>query len=170
MKKKIIGLYHAHARELLIFLNRITGSPECSQDLLHDVFANLMAYAQKNEIINARAFLYRTAHNLALNHIRKNRNMVFNYFHDTEPSDGRNDIALQIELDDLNRRIYELIDSMEGLDRSIFILKKETGLSIDEIAKTTGKSTRTVRRKLAAMTDYVYATLVREGFIDNNHD
>jgi len=165
-EEKIIEAYHAFGHELLVFLNRLTGSQDTSEDLLHDAFANLIAYSQKHDIENMRAFLYRSAHNIALNYIRKNRTTSYLENQKNGIPDNRDNIELKIENKELEQRIYELLHTADEITQSFFILRKENGLSLEEISRITGKSERTIRRKLKGITDYIYSTLQKEGLIN----
>jgi len=166
-ENKIVAAYRDHAREILIFLNRLTGSVEISEDILHDAFANLVEYSEKKQVDNIRAFLYRTAHNLALNYIRKNKRLTSIDSHDDQAIPCSDDTAVQIEKDELESRIYAILRDTDEDTRSFFVLRKENGLSVEEIAEITGKSSRTVRRKLKNITDHMHAILEKEGFFNN---
>jgi len=59
-----------HQAELRQFLIRQVNCPDTAADLLHDTFLQIAQLAVGAEIANPRAFLYRVAGNLALDHIR----------------------------------------------------------------------------------------------------
>lgn len=166
-EEKIIAAYRDHGKELLIFLNRLTGSAEASEDILHDAFANCISYSEKKQIDNIRAFLYRTAHNLALNYMRKNRRLSLIDVQGNDPVSHMDDASMDIEKEELESRIYDLLAKTDEETRSFFVLRKENGLSVEEIAGITGKSARTVRRKLKNVTDYMHAILLKEGLLDD---
>jgi len=69
----IIELYQSLQRELYIYIYRLIGSRETAEDILHDCFLNLIKYSRKHEIRerSVRAFLYRTAHNLSVNYLKR---------------------------------------------------------------------------------------------------
>ena len=72
-EKKISEIYHSFSRELFSYLVRLVSDRENAEDLLHDTFAALIAYSKNHAIEDSsvRAFLYKTAHNLAVNFIKK---------------------------------------------------------------------------------------------------
>lgn len=164
---KIVTAYREHAREILIYLNRLTGSAEVSEDILHDAFANLVEYSKQKQVDNIRAFLYRTAHNLALNYIRKNKRLTSIDSHDDRAIFCSDDSTARIEKEELECRIYDILRDTDEDTRSFFVLRKENGLSVEEIADITGKSSRTIRRKLKNITEYMHTILEKEGFFNN---
>ncbi len=59
-----------HQAELRQFLLRRVNCAETAADLLHDTFLHIAEYPDQEQIANNRAFLYRVAGNLALDHLR----------------------------------------------------------------------------------------------------
>jgi len=166
-EEKIRDYYKKHSRELYIYIYRLTGSRETSEDLLHDVFINLINYSSKKEVedSSARAFLYKIAHNLCINYIKKNsRIKTVNIDNSVElASDGS--IEDKIFRDEINSEINSLLEEVDPETKSIFIMRKELGLTAAEIAANTGVSERTVRRKLEAVLKYLADGLKKTGIM-----
>jgi len=164
-EKKITDLYKNLSRELLIYIYRFTGSKETSEDLLQDCFINLIDYSQKHEIDNTkvRAFLYRTAHNISINYIKKNSRTSF--IPAEETISIKDDFTTEIEFEELNNFIYNKLEGLDELSRSIFIMKKELNMPVSEIAKITNKSERTIRRKLEKTVSIITNDLKKSGFL-----
>ncbi|AEF98879.1 RNA polymerase sigma factor [Methylomonas methanica] len=59
-----------HQSELRQFLYRRVHCAETAADLLHDTYLQIADYPAQGQIANGRAFLYRVAGNLALDHLR----------------------------------------------------------------------------------------------------
>lgn len=59
-----------HQSELWQFLYRRVDCAETAADLLHDTYLQIADYPAQEQIVNGRAFLYRVAGNLALDHLR----------------------------------------------------------------------------------------------------
>lgn len=166
-KEKINSLYDNHSHELFVYIYRLTGSYEQSEDILHDCFLNMIKYSQKNEINEktVRAFLYRSAHNLSINYLKKKSRLKISSL-DSEPNlETRDNISSSIEYDELNKKIYLLLDNLDELSRSIFVMRKENKINFEQISKITGKSESTIRRKLQATLDYLEGELKKAGFI-----
>ncbi|MFH0976407.1 MAG: sigma-70 family RNA polymerase sigma factor [Spirochaetota bacterium] len=166
-EKLITELYELYSKELYIYINRYTRSDEASEDILQDTFHNLIIYSQKHEIDKnrVRAFLYRTAHNLCINYRKKESHITFVQAEQDPHTSAVNNNADEIQACELEKKIYDLLEKLDPLTRSIFIMKKENNMNIDEIAESTGKSERTVRRKMQKALSYLHAALKESGFI-----
>ena len=65
------SLYRQHHRELLGFLRRQVESGEQAADLCHEVYLRLLNSASENGLENPRAYLFRIARNLLIDHRRR---------------------------------------------------------------------------------------------------
>jgi RNA polymerase sigma-70 factor (ECF subfamily) len=166
-EKLITEIYELYSRELYIYINRYTRSNEVSEDILQDTFHNLIIYSGKHAIDRGRvrAFLYKTAHNLCINYRKKESRIAFSTAEEAEHKVDTNNTSNQIESRELETKIYELLEKLDPLTRSIFIMKKENNMDIDEIAENTGKSARTVRRRIEKALSYLHAALKQGGFL-----
>ncbi len=166
-EKLIAEIYELYSRELYIYINRYTRSNEASEDILQDTFHNLIIYSGKHTIDKdrIRAFLYRIAHNLCINYRKKESHIGSTFIDNAEHIPGKYSAADEIESRELETKIYELLEKMDPLTRSIFIMKKENNMSVDEIAESTGKSVRTVRRRLQNVLSYLHEALGKGGFL-----
>ena len=68
-------------------------------------------------------------------------------------------------LDELNQKIYQILETVEPESCSIFIMHKENGMNCDEIAQNLFISTRTVRRRIKNVIDILYVELKKDGFL-----
>jgi RNA polymerase sigma factor (sigma-70 family) len=110
--------------------------------------------------------MYRTAHNLCVNHLKRKKRMEFqNIDSKNLPAQDCDSFIRNVEEDELNARIQEIIESMDPLSKSIFILRRELDMPVSEIAGHIGKSERTVRRKLQNMLINIQKSLINSGFI-----
>jgi RNA polymerase sigma factor (sigma-70 family) len=166
-KDKIVELYEKHGREIFVYIFRFIGSHHTSEDILHDCFVNLIVYSKKHDIDEERirAFLYKTAHNLCVNHLKKSKRIASLILQESYNTLNDRDITTNIEYEELNEKIYELLRGIDELSRSMFIMKKELDMTIAEIAQNVGKSERTVRRRLKRVINYLSDSLKKAGLI-----
>ncbi|PKL37289.1 MAG: hypothetical protein CVV44_16795 [Spirochaetae bacterium HGW-Spirochaetae-1] len=164
---KLIQIYSQTGRELFIYIYRFIGSRETAEDILHDCFVNLIEYSKKHELREetVRAFLYRTAHNLSINHLKRKKRIEFTAIDEINSPAIQDGVGEKIERDELKSHINAYVETLDGVTRSIFVMKKELGMSIPEIAEKTGKSERTVRRKLHTVMEGLTEYLKKGGFI-----
>ena len=70
----ITGLFRAHRRELQAYIRKKVRDAETAADLTQQAFLRFAEQRQANPevpITHERSYLYRTAHNLAVDHIRR---------------------------------------------------------------------------------------------------
>jgi RNA polymerase sigma factor (sigma-70 family) len=70
-----------------------------------------------------------------------------------------------LEADELNKRVYQFLDTVDPRDRSIFVLHKELEKSYIEIASDLDISERTVRRRMKSLLDDLAKQLGKDGFL-----
>jgi len=71
MKPHLITCFLQHQAELRQHLLGYVGCGDTAEDLLHDTFVRIAQLTSVDDIVNPRAFLYRVAGNLALDHLRR---------------------------------------------------------------------------------------------------
>jgi len=165
-EEKIITLYRELGKELYIYLYRFIGNREQAEDILHDVFVNLITYSQTKEIREdtVKAFLYRSAHNLAINSIKKNKYISMMTLDENTPHNEA-DAAESLELKEIRRAVFRALSEVDPVTRSIFIMKKELNLKIHDIAGKVGLSERTVKRRLQLVSGKIADHVRKSGFI-----
>lgn len=162
-----------------MYVLRITSDVDASQDIVQNVFAEVWRrICEGEEISNLKSYLYRAAHNAALNWVRQDSRFVHNfpsdfggahsdfggapsdfngagYNFDGAPSDSHNypadfDNISEEDIDTSERdaRLWRIIDSLPDRCREIFLLSKRDGLSNAEIAEELGVSIKTVENQI----------------------
>ncbi len=167
-KDQISNIYKQFSGELYRYLFRLNRNSDASEDLLQEVFEKFIGYTAENEVQEDkyRAFLYKTAHNLCINYLIKQNRTHPGNLHDMEETLKTEDRHLdRLVLDDLNKAIYRILESVDAQSRSIFIMHKEDGMQYDEIAETLSLSARTVRRRIKSILDLLYVELKKDGFL-----
>jgi len=156
------SLTHAveiHYEELRHFLRRKTGSALMAEEIVQEVWIRAKS-TSVDMPDNPRAYLYRMAENMAIDHVRKEstRNRMTN-FSDLNDNDSETNVesipsALpepiesiinQQEFAVLNAAVRELPDKC----REVFLLYRGQGLRMKEIAEMLGVSEKTVEKHIA---------------------
>jgi RNA polymerase sigma-70 factor (ECF subfamily) len=116
---------------------------EVAEDLFQETFIKVISCLRKNSYNEQGKFLpwaLRIAHNLVIDHFRKEKLMPMQYdqeefsVFDILPGHGRN-AADQIVYDEKIRFVRSLIDRLPSEQREIVILRHYAGLSFKEISK-----------------------------------
>lgn len=124
-----------------------TGSGETADDIMSDTFLRAWEYVRSKakEIEHLRAFLYRIANNLVVDHYRRRAKAAIPIDEDLERTLGADDglddrLDLGFEKDRMRRALLELRTEV----RELLVMRFVDDLSIEEIAVTTGRSKNAV--------------------------
>ncbi len=130
---------------------RVINDRDYAEDIVQEIFYDLWRKRERIQInISLRAYLRRAAVNRSLNHIRKQR-MKFEEDEEVvldlkaKGTDGQ----LELEKDELETRIFEIIESLPPKCRIIFGLSRFENMSYQEIADELGISIKTVENQIS---------------------
>lgn len=152
----ILQIWFQHySCDLLTFFCRKIGEPD-ADDLVQEVYLRAMTYPLTSHIIKPRAFLFRIAANLVVDHVRKQRHRQHENYEDIEDRTitsllGPEDSVCGAErLEKFKNALAELPKDQ----RQAFLLNRFEGLSHKEIAQSMGISDKTVQRYIAKAFDH----------------
>jgi RNA polymerase sigma-70 factor (ECF subfamily) len=148
-------LYQRHKGPLHRYLQRMCRSPETANDLFQEVWSKVIASRERYE---ARAqfntFLYRIAHNCAVDHFRRAGHRHEGAAQDiddlAEELPGAEHRRPDAELSESQLRadFRRALDHLPAEQRDVFVLYEETGLSLEEIGRVTGVAMETAKSRL----------------------
>lgn len=119
---------------------RITQSHELAEDITQDVFLKLLSLPYDPSVKNPRAFIFRIAHNSAIDALRKRRDTaeLGDYAHPAE--DFLSDrIAVRLDIE-------KAMGYLSETEREIVSLRLNGGLTYAETARVVGMSLAAVYR------------------------
>ena len=148
-------LYARHKGPLYRYFLRQCSPPAVAEELFQDVWLKLIA-AHSRYTVQARfaTWLYRIAHHRLIDYYRAcQRSLPVSYADDCpewvevpapveEQPENREDRRRQAE------RLLELLAELPEAQREAVLLREEAGLSLEEIAQTTGTGRETVKSRL----------------------
>lgn len=148
----LLGAFLGYRSRLTRLIGRIVNRHDVD-DILQEAFMRSYEAAGKATIRNPRAFLLRTATNLALNHVSRASNKLNTHMEDLSLPEVYELTSESPESQlDANQRFVTFCRAVGGLPeqcRHVFILKKVYGLSQQEIADRLGISQSTVEKHIA---------------------
>jgi len=156
--KDLKQLFLAHRRELQAYLTRRLRDREIAADLTQETFLRFAEQGSRTTVVDDRSYLYRTATNLAIDHVRRIGR------HRTDPT-PYGDLAGIPEdqpgpeqiVDGRQRlnRLRAIVGKMPERTRQVFVLYRIEGLTYGEVAGRLGISVSSVQKHLAIALQHV---------------
>ena len=135
------ALFAANHHRLFRYFCRAVGSAETARDLTQDVFLRVSrAQVPSGTEGEVKAWLFRIARNLALDHYRQHRRRP-------EPSVLTGELS-RAASQDVNVAVNEALASLPALDRDVFLMREVAGLGYEEIGGACELSPDAVRSRI----------------------
>ncbi len=136
-RASLLGLVAVHYEELVRRLTRRLGSPHAAADVAQETYLRLEGLAAVPELRNGRAFLFRVADNLAIDHQRgqaaRGRRFTTIEDYDDRASDEPDPETALLHKQRL-ATLARAVDELPPKCRDVFLLHKIDGLTYGEIA------------------------------------
>lgn len=133
-------LFAEHQQGVFRYLCRIVGQAETARDLTQEVFLRVSrSAAPETDSAGRRAWVFKIARNLALNHLRDSR-------HESAAVELVD--AAEPAVQELGVAIRQALAQLADLDRDVFLLRETAGLSYDEIGGACELTVEAVRARL----------------------
>lgn len=151
------NLYQRHKGPVYRYLLRQCRVAAIAEELFQDVWMSLIKARERYEPrAKFTTYLYRVAHNHLIDHYRRQSSGV-PLSYTEEPDDLSSDASqwgtLREPASDLDTRrqvkqLLALIENLPDAQREVFLLREESGLSLEEIAAATGVNLETAKSRL----------------------
>jgi RNA polymerase sigma-70 factor (ECF subfamily) len=143
-------LFTAHREGVFRYLCRIVGH-EDARDLTQEVFLRVARVAAPDAGSDARrAWVFRIARNLALNHVRDDKRRATSGEVPNPSTPARQALAAALR---------EALAQLEPVDRDVFLMREAGGLSYEEISFACQLTNDAVRSRLHRARQRLRATL-----------
>ena len=155
-------------KPLMIYAFQIVHDREEAQDLVQDAF--LRFFKQEDEILEPKAWLYKTLRNLSISFLRKNGRLQRTTdedqldFLDSMNRPVESILVKNLEKDEALNRVRHAISLLPKESAKIIQLKFDQQKSYIEISQITGLSVSNVGYKLHHIIKDLSQALKREGF------
>lgn len=135
-------IYDAYAPKLYRYIYHRLGDQALAEDLTSEVFARFLRAQVTPD--NLAAFLYRIAHNLMVDHLRRRRDQPLEPLDDELPAE-RGDPQAHAEIAMERLRLRRAIARLTPEQQQAIVLKFLEGLSNEEIARVLDKPVSAVK-------------------------
>ncbi|BCA53923.1 putative RNA polymerase sigma factor FecI [Nitrospira sp. KM1] len=145
-------LFDEQRHVLTLHVTRLVRSKELATDLVQEAFTRILGIAGKENVIYPRSLLYRTAINLAIDHLRSRKTPTCSL---SEPvtEDAALNVASLIPTPDRElsakqqlQQVQAVIDQLPPRCRHAFLLHRVEGYSYVQIARELGISKSAVEK------------------------
>lgn len=166
------ALVHRYQRPITGYVYRMLGDFEASLDVTQEVFIKVYNSLSKySSDYKFSTWLYRIAHNAAIDHIR--RNNITAQSLETENDEGSFEMQLQSkapnpeqerERSEWRTEIEVVVGCLPPAYRDLIVLRHSHDLSYDEIKDITGLPLGTVKNRLFRAREMMRELFIKRGF------
>lgn len=119
-----------------------------ADDIVQDAFHNILNTGDIDSLTNPRAYLYKTAKNIALNRLRQKdcQNGIFVDIDDHELVGAPMDRQIMAEID--IRHVSRVLERLPEKDRTTFLMNRMQGQSYKEISEELGITISSVEKRM----------------------
>ncbi len=162
--RDIRALFLEHRHELQVYLTQKLRDRQIAEELTQEVFLRFaeQGAAGQAAISHPRSYLYRTAHNLAVDHIRRLRHQPVGSLPDEEMAGVADDRPTPDRVADSRSDVAAAREALLQLPertRQIFVLTRIDGLTYAEVAARLRISSSSVQKHLAQAIRHVMVRL-----------
>ena len=154
-------MFEKYQTDLKRFVSLKFGDTDNADDIVQDAFHNFLRTESPEMLENPRAYLYQTAHNLALNRIRKQRHhenyLSTDQYDEEENRSPERFMSAQKDLESVQDALHQLPQKCH----QAFLLSRIDGKSYQEIAEELDVSVSSVEKYLMRALNFL-----RENFDD----
>jgi RNA polymerase sigma-70 factor (ECF subfamily) len=170
-------LLQRHRRGIFNFVLRFTANHSVAEDLVQDVFLRVVksagSFQQRSKFTT---WLYTIARNICIDHLRKMRHRKHPSLDQPIKSSEKEGLRLMDKIDNkaqatderahnqrIRKNIVDAIESLNDEQREVFLMREESGLPFDEIAKIVGAPLNTVKSRMRYALQNLRANLLEQG-------
>lgn len=148
-------LYTRFRLPMFRYLKNQCGNEAVAEEIFQDVWMNLVRARERYQVTASfKTYIYRLAHNRLIDHYRKQKHGVPSSYDEHEgllnTEDTANHLTPQRQVNS-DRQVDKLLNAIAELpeaQREAFLLKEESGLSVEEIADMTNVKPETAKSRL----------------------
>lgn len=147
-------LYFRHSGPLFRFLYRFTLNASSAEEILQDIFEELLkSHLKASETLNLKSWLYTLAKNKSLNYLKKSKREI-NSEMDIENARDNSDLELSTENQNLLVRLKDLEKKLPEELSETWRLRKD-GMDYQQIADQLSIPVGTVKSRFSRLVEFL---------------
>ncbi len=148
-EKQFLEAYKKHTDALFRYCYFKTLNRDEAKDLLQDTFVKTWEYIRNGgEILNIKAFFYRTAHNLVIDLYRKKKTLSLDELYEGGFDIGAKETVKDLENQIDGARALKMLDQIPEAYREVIFMQYVDELSVTEISEILGESPNNISVKI----------------------
>lgn len=146
-KRALAAIYDAYNDELYRYAFRLVGDVARAEDLMSETFSRFLRALERGggPRTHLRAYLYRTTHNLAMDHMRRAAKERIEASVEPKVERDIRNTERSVELKFQGEQAVSMLKQLTEEQRRVLLLKFFHGMSNEEIATTMQKSVGAVK-------------------------
>ena len=135
--------------EISYYLLRLTGDKHLAKDLTQETYVKVLEVSKKSDILVQKAFLYKIAHNLVVDKVRKDKILIRSTYEEEQhciPEQERPEELVANEI--RQKKLKECIQNLSPQNKRAFVLHYYKGYTRKEIAEIMKISTNAVEKNI----------------------
>lgn len=165
-----IQLFHQYVPQIRPVIATLTRTPEIVPDLVQDIFLRIWVNREKlTDVQNPRSWIFSVVYYQCFNYLRKQslRNKVEPRLaivpDDVSAANLKESPESLLLFNETRKFIRQAIDGLPPQAKKIYLLSREKGLKIDEIANNLGLAPKTVKNTLTRASASIRQFLEQKG-------
>lgn len=160
----IIEWYDAYSMAIFKYIMKLIKDPQQAEDLTQDTFIKAYTYLSTNKAVDyPKTFLYRVAHNLTVDYLRKQKpiQLMKDFF--SNQKDPGPSVESIVAIRESSEALYDTLNTLKLSYRRVIILRKIEEFSTQETAHILGWSETKVKSTLSRGMKALKKHLTKEG-------
>lgn len=150
LTEQVEQLYKEHRGWLSLFIQRRTGCPETTADLIHDTYLKILSSGRLPQKKDSKKFLTHVAKGLLIdNYRRKQIEQAYQEYLQQLPQDHAPSAEIHVQMIEALTEIDSLLQRLPSNVREALLLRQLDNLSYKEIAKRMNVSVSSVEKYIA---------------------
>ncbi len=141
------ALYDQHHESIFRYLWLRVHDPDIAEDLTGDVFMRMVSALPRYQSLGLpfRAWLYRIAHNLLVDHVRKSGTSDPVALDSIEERGDDCDLGSDVEKKLMAERVGHALTCLESSQHEVIVMRFVMGMPLQEVAQAVGKTESAVK-------------------------